>query len=130
MSKEFVIPPLQAGDRIEDWTLLFQAAVTPLLAKDGDEKLAKGLLPGYINRGPAEKELVVKAIKKTTLAEAFELLCTLDDPVDPYLANWTIPEISTHPLWMTQNWVFKNFRISKKDNCSFCRIPEPADSKS
>ena len=45
MSKEFVIPPLQAGDRIEDWKLLFQAAVTPLLAKDGGEKLAIGLLP-------------------------------------------------------------------------------------
>ena len=29
MSKEFVIPPLQAGDRTEDWKLLFQAAVTP-----------------------------------------------------------------------------------------------------
>ena len=65
MSKEFVIPPLQAGDRIEDWKLLFQAAVTPLLAKDGGEKLAAiGLLPGYINRRPAEKELVVEAIKK------------------------------------------------------------------
>ena len=63
MSKEFVMPPLQAGDRIEDWKLLFQAAVTPLLAKDGGEKLAIGLLPGYINRRPAEKELVVKAIK-------------------------------------------------------------------
>ena len=24
----------------------------------------------------------------------------------------------------------KNFRISKKDNCSFCRIPEPTNSKS
>ena len=35
-----------------------------------------------------------------------------------------------HPLWTTLNWVTKNFRISKKDNCSFCRIPEPADSKS
>ena len=33
------------------------------------------------------------------------------------------------PPWTTLNWVPKNFRISKKDNCSFCRIPEPADSK-
>ena len=33
------------------------------------------------------------------------------------------------PRWTTQNWVPRNFRISKKDNCSFCRIPEPADSK-
>ena len=32
-----MIPPLQAGDRLEDWKLLFQAAATPLLAKDGGE---------------------------------------------------------------------------------------------
>ena len=63
MSKEFVIPPLKAGDRIEDWKLLFRAGVTPLLAKDGGEKLAIGLLPGYINKRPAEKELVIEAIK-------------------------------------------------------------------
>ena len=37
MSKEFVIPPLQAGDCIEDWQLLFQAPATPLSAKDGCE---------------------------------------------------------------------------------------------
>ena len=64
MNKEFVIPSLQPGDRIEDWKLLFQAFVTLLLAKDGSEKLAIGLLPGYINRRPAEKELVVEAIKR------------------------------------------------------------------
>ena len=63
MSKEFVIPPLQAGDRVKDWKLLFQAAVTPLLAKDGGETLAIGLLPGYVNRQPAEKVLVVEATK-------------------------------------------------------------------
>ena len=35
--------------------------------------------------------------------------------------SWAIPENIHNP---------KNFRISKKDNCSFCRIPEPANSKS
>ena len=35
-----------------------------------------------------------------------------------------------HPLWPTLNWVPKNFRISKKDSSSLCRIPNPADSKS
>ena len=33
------------------------------------------------------------------------------------------------PPWTTLNWVPKNFRISKKDNSSFCRIANPADSK-
>ena len=46
--------------------------------------------------------------------------------------KWAIPEnIHTPPPpWTTLNWVPKNFRISKNDNCSLCRIPEPADSKS
>ena len=29
------------------------------------------------------------------------------------------PENIHTPLWTTLNWVSKNFRISKKDNCSF-----------
>ena len=45
--------------------------------------------------------------------------------------NWAIPEIiHPAPLWTAPDWVPNNFRISKKDNCSFCRIPEPTDSKS
>ena len=44
---------------------------------------------------------------------------------------WATPEnIHTHPLWTTLNWVPENFRISKKDSSSLCRIPNPADSKS
>ena len=43
--------------------------------------------------------------------------------------HWAIPE-NIHPPWTTLNSAPKNFRISKKDNCSFGRIPEPADSKS
>ena len=49
-------------------------------------------------------------------------------------SNWVliraIPENIHTPLWTTRNWVLKNFRISKKENCSFCKIPEAADSKS
>ena len=56
--KGFVIPPLQPGDRICDWKPLFKAAVTSLLTQENGEKLAIDLLPGYINRRTAEKELV------------------------------------------------------------------------
>ena len=35
-----------------------------------------------------------------------------------------------HVLWTTLNWVPKNFRISKKDSSSLCRIPNPDDSSS
>ena len=78
--------PLQPGDRISDWRPVFKAAVTPLLAKENGQALAIGLLPGYVNRRTAGRELVVDAIKKTTLDEAFELLCTLVDPIDAYQA--------------------------------------------
>ena len=44
--------------------------------------------------------------------------------------EWDIPENIHTPLWTTLNWVPRNFRISTKDNSSFCRIPKPADSKS
>ena len=40
---------------------------------------------------------------------------------------WAIPEnIHTVPM----NWKPKNFKVSKKDNSIFCRIPNPAHSKS
>ena len=45
---------------------------------------------------------------------------------------WAIPE-NIHPppaQWTTLNSVPKNFKIFLKDNCSFCKIQEPADSKS
>ena len=82
MSTEFVVPPLQPGD----WRPVCKAAFTPLLAKENGQALYIGLLPGYVNRRTAECELVVDAIKKTTLDEASELLCTLDDPIDAYQA--------------------------------------------
>ena len=86
MVKGFVVPPLQPGDRISDWEPLFKAAVTPLLAQADGQTLAIGLLPAHVNRRTAEKELVQEAIQKNTLDAAFDLLKTLDDPIDPYEA--------------------------------------------
>ena len=83
---QFVVPPLGEHDHIEDWMPLFKASVTPLLARDNGEKLAIGLLPGHVNHRTAEVELVREAITKDTLDSAFTLLCTLDDPIDPYEA--------------------------------------------
>ncbi len=82
----FVVPALQPGDRISDWQPLFKASVTPLLAQENGETLAIGQLPAYVNRRTAEKELVQDAVQKTTLDDAFALLLTLDDPIDPYEA--------------------------------------------
>ena len=62
-----------------------RAAVTPLLAQEGGEKLAVGLLPAYVCRRPAERELVKDVISETTkLEEAFQILTSnLDPPIDP-----------------------------------------------
>ena len=79
------IPPLQTGERIASWEKLFRAAVTSLLAQEGGEKLAVGLLPAYVCRRPAERELVKYIVSETTkLEEAFQILISnLDPPIDP-----------------------------------------------
>ena len=92
---QFVIPPLQPGERTEDWQPLFTAADTTLLARSGGEKLALGLLPGYVRRSPAEVELVREAIEMESLEDAFKLLKTLDDHVDQYEAMQIGCEVNT-----------------------------------
>ena len=82
----FVVPPLVHGQSISEWEPLFKASIVPLLARPGGEKLAIGLLPGYICRRVAEVELVKEAVKLDSLDEVFILLRTLDDHVDPYEA--------------------------------------------
>ena len=78
-------PPLQTGERISSWEKLFRDAVTPLLAQEGGEKLAVGLLPAYVCRRPAGRELVRDIISETIkLEEAFQILISnLDPPNDP-----------------------------------------------
>ena len=92
---QFLIPPLNEGDHFQDWQPLFSTAITGLLTCNNGEKLAR-LLPGYINRHPAELKLLIRdAVQMNVLAEAFGLLKTLNDPIDPYevmqhlcRANW------------------------------------------
>ena len=59
----FAIPPPQPWDKITDYKSLFKAAVTGLLMQQDGEKLAIGLLPRYINRRTAERELVQETVK-------------------------------------------------------------------
>ena len=78
------VPPLQRDDRIADWERLFRAAVAPLLSQDGGERLAITMLPAFICRRIAEREIVREVVNEvTTLDEAFKILCdNLDTPVD------------------------------------------------
>ena len=71
--------------------------------------------PFVIELSPALK--IFRYIATTTTVKHNGLFHKISTPPPP-------------PQWTTVNWVPKNFRISKKDNCSFCKIPEPPDSKS
>ena len=54
-----------------------------LLTQDGGEKFAISILPAYVCRRPAEREVVLEVVKEaTTLNEAFEILRVLDPPID------------------------------------------------
>ena len=79
-----MIPSLHKEQRISDWELLFKAAVTPLLAQEGGEKLAICLLPAYVCRRPSEAKVVTQIVSdsKVDLEEAFKILRELDSPLD------------------------------------------------
>ena len=81
---QFAIPPLQPGQRIDDWEPLFKAAVTGLMLHENGQSLAISLLPAYLTRRSAEIELAKEVIQLTNLDEAFELLRTLDAPIDKF----------------------------------------------
>ena len=86
------IPPLQSGERIEDWERLFRATVTSLLTQEGGQRLAISLLPAYVCRRVAERELVREVLNEAeSLDEAFKTLRDdLDSPVYPTKAMQTI----------------------------------------
>ena len=78
------VPPLQRDDRIEDWERLFRAAVVPLLAQDGGERLAIIMLPAFVCRRVAERKIAREVVNEAqTIDEAFKTLRdNLDPPVD------------------------------------------------
>ena len=81
------IPALKPGERIEDWKPLFKAGIGTLLARGPEgEVLAIALLPAYVNRRTAERELVREVLRECSkLDAAFDVLVsTLDPPVDKY----------------------------------------------
>ena len=69
------IPPLLDGQKIADWEPKFRASVISL-----EERAAVRLLPVYVNRGMLEERVVLDAIKKETLDDAFQLLKNKLDP--------------------------------------------------
>ena len=76
-----IIPPLQEGQRIEEWEPLFRAAVATLVTAEGGEKAAVRMLPVHVARREAEHSIAAVAFEKNTLDEAFKLLRDNLDPV-------------------------------------------------
>ena len=77
------IPPLLKDQTIGDWEHFFRASVASLLTQEGGERFAISILPAYVCRRPAEREVVREVVKESKgLNEAFETLRTLDPPID------------------------------------------------
>ena len=69
------IPTLREGQTIAAWQPLFVAAVSSL-----DQKAAVKLLPAYVKRGRLEENVVLGAVAKDSLEEAFSYLKERLDP--------------------------------------------------
>ena len=111
------IPALQPEERIEDWKPLFKAGVSTLLARGQEgEALAVGLLPAYINRRTAERELVREILSDcSTLDSAFEvLISTLDPPVDKYQHMQEMCRLGWVPGVQVDDFFFQLKRLGVK----------------
>ena len=93
------VPPLQKGDRIEDWRHLFEASTQHMLAADGGEKRAIQLLPAYLNRDIADREAVRDIVKSAnSLEEALNNLAgVLDPPMDTFTAMQEVSRLHWQP---------------------------------
>lgn len=69
------IPTLREGQTIAAWQPLFVASVSSL-----DQKAAVKLLPAYVKRGRLEEKVVLGAVAKDSLEEAFAYLKERLDP--------------------------------------------------
>ena len=86
------IPPLREGQRISEWESKFRASVISI-----EERAAVRLLPAYVTRGKLEKSVVLVAIQKDTLDEAFKILKErLDPTLDVFEAANTFRQL----IWL------------------------------
>ena len=116
------IPALQPEERIEDWKPLFKAGVSTLLARGQEgEALAVGLLPAYINRRTAERELVREILSDcSTLDSAFAvLISTLDPPVDKYQHLQEMCRLDWVPGVQVDDFFFQLKRLGVKAGADF-----------
>ena len=88
MAGRLSIPPLHKNDRLGNWRHFFKPAVTNLLAEENGNVKAIQLLPAYVNRRTAERELTKELIKSmNNLDDTLDALeKTLDPPIDAFIS--------------------------------------------
>jgi transposase InsO family protein len=120
---QLAIPKLRPDQRIEDWSLLFSAAVCGLVSSGADgEKFAIGLLPGYLNRSTGECELVSEVVKtETKLKDALDVLQTLDPPIDKLKAMQQLCRHDWKPGTVVDDYFYELKRLARYagDQASF-----------
>ena len=95
------VPPLSANQKIADWEPKFRASVVSL-----QQGSAIRLLPAYVNRGKMEERVVLAAIQKETLDDAFKLLKErLDPPTDRFPATSKFRQM----VWLVGELVYDFF---------------------
>ncbi len=127
---QIVVAPLQPDERIADWAPMFTAAVSGLLAKGATgQRLAIGLLPAYLTRSVAERELVREIVSSdgpATLAEAFCLLKALDPPINKFEKMQELYRLDWRPGTLVDDFFYQLKRLSKDagntDSACFCNI--------
>lgn len=110
------IPPLRDGERLEEWEPLFTAAVSPLLLKgEAGHVLAIGMLPAYVNRRHAERELVREVVaEEKNVASAFKVLIqSLDPPLDKYKAMQDLCRLDWAPGVQIDDYFYQLKRLGR-----------------
>ena len=77
------IPTLHVGQKVSEWRLLFEAALS-LVPKEADRVK---MLPLAVNRSGADRAWAVRAAKKATLEEALD---ELESRLDGEPSRWTL----------------------------------------
>ena len=132
------VPPLRERQTIKAWRPLFEAAVSTLTQSEDGQRAAIRLLPAYVSRGELERKVVLKALEKQSLEEAFVYLIEhLDPEVDEFAATERFREMTWPPGEMIMDFLARYLeegtmaRLDPKQVCRFLitQLPQEAQPK-
>ena len=121
------IPPLKENQTIAAWQPLFVAAVSAI-----DQKAVVKRLPAYVKRGRLEERVVLGAVEKETIEEAFDYLKERLDP-DIFEAAAEFRRMTWGPGELVQDFFTRYLeeaikaRLAAKSACVFMISQAPID---